>query len=121
MELSLSDIRRLERRGYGRADFCFCGVDGIYRLRNVGVWCFFYDHEKKRCNEYAARPLGCFLYPVNLSDEGGIVIDTLCPESHTLSAKEIEVKGKRLKSLLRTIDSEAGNERAKKKIDPSLR
>jgi Fe-S-cluster containining protein len=107
MELCNADIARLERRGYHKDDFSLRGADAVPRLRNVGAYCFFYDHDLKRCKEYASRPLGCVLYPVNLSPEGEVVIDDLCPEAGTLMQDEIEDKGPRLRLLLDTINQEA--------------
>jgi len=107
MELCKADIERLERRGYERSDFSCRGADGTHRLRNVGAYCFFYDHDRKRCKEYASRPLGCVIYPVNLTPEGHVVIDSLCPEGDTLRRNEIESKGRRLRQLLDTIDMES--------------
>jgi Fe-S-cluster containining protein len=111
MELSEADMARLERRGHRCQEFSYIGVDGIPRLRNVGVWCFFYDPEKRRCSEYQARPLGCALYPVNVDEDGAIVIDALCPEARSIDGKELQLKGKRLKMLLATIDAEAARRR----------
>jgi Fe-S-cluster containining protein len=107
MELSEADIARLERRGHRREDFSYLGVDGIPRLRNIGVWCFFYDDERRRCREYPSRPLGCALYPVNVDEDGEIMIDGLCPEADSFDRKELQLKGRRLKMLLATIDAEA--------------
>ncbi|MBI0583506.1 MAG: YkgJ family cysteine cluster protein [Methanomassiliicoccus sp.] len=107
MELCEADMARLERRGHRRQDFSYIGVDGIPRLRNVGTWCFFYDEEKRRCREYASRPLGCALYPVNVDQDGVPVIDGLCPEAGSIDGKELQLKGKRLRMLLATIDAEA--------------
>jgi Fe-S-cluster containining protein len=107
MELCKADIVRLERRGYKKDDFSRSGTDGVQRLRNVGAYCFFYDHDRKRCKEYARRPLGCVIYPINLTTEGEIVIDKLCPEADTLTPEEIESKGHRLRLLLDTIRLEA--------------
>lgn len=105
MELCKADIVRLERRGFQKDDFLRRGTDGIPRLRNVGGYCFFYDHDRKRCKEYPSRPLGCVIYPVNLNEDGEIVIDRLCPEADTLTPREIESKGRRLRRLIDTIDS----------------
>jgi len=107
MELCQADIARLERRGYEKEDFSRVGADGIPRLRNSGGYCFFYDHERKRCKEYACRPRGCDIYPVILSAEGGIIFDRLCPEADTLTQDEIKSKGRRLRRLLDKIDLEA--------------
>ena len=107
MELCNVDVARLERRGYQKDDFSYRGADGIPRLRNVGAYCVFYDHDRKRCKEYASRPLGCVLYPVNLTPEGEVVIDSLCPEGGTLTDDEVESNGRRLRLLLDTIDLES--------------
>jgi len=107
MELCKADISRLERRGHVADDFCEIGIDGIPRLRNVDGHCHFFDRERKRCKEYASRPLGCCIYPVNLSEDGELVLDELCPEAETLTEDEIMEKGARLGRLLATIDSEA--------------
>lgn len=111
MELCGADIARLERRGYQKDDFSYVGTDGIPRLRNVGPSCYFYDHERKRCAEYASRPLGCSIYPVNLSADGGIVVDESCPAADTVTHEEIVAKGQRLHKLLDTIDQEAMRKR----------
>lgn len=107
MELCRADIARLVRRGYQRDDFSHVGADGIPRLRNAGAYCFFYDRDRKRCKEYAHRPLGCAIYPIILSTGGEIIIDSLCPEADTVTQNEIESKGQRLRRLLDTIDLEA--------------
>lgn len=107
MELSEADIARLERRGHRREEFSYIGVDGIPRLRNEGPWCFFYDAERGRCREYQSRPLGCALYPVNVDQDGEVFIDALCPEGQSIDRKELHLKGRRLKTLLATIDAEA--------------
>lgn len=107
MELCNADIERLERRGHRREDFSCRGADGIPRLRNVGVYCFFYDHNRKRCGEYASRPLGCVIYPVNLTPDGEVIVDDLCPEAGTLTRDEVESESRRLRRLLDTIRLEA--------------
>lgn len=110
MELCGADIERLERRGYRAEDFSQVGEDRIPRLRNRDGHCFFFDPVAKRCREYAARPLGCSIYPVNLTEDGEVVLDDLCPEGQSLSEEEREEKGRRLKRLLDTIDAEAERE-----------
>lgn len=107
MELSEADMARLEMRGHKRQDFSYIGVDKIPRLRNVGIWCYFYDPERRRCREYASRPLGCALYPVNVDQDGEAFVDGLCPQVGTVTAQELRMKGKRLRSLIATIDAEA--------------
>jgi hypothetical protein len=106
MELCRADRARLERRGYRQNDFCSQGDDGIYRLVNVNGHCFFFDEVGKRCKEYAARPLGCSIYPVNLTEDGEVVLDVLCPEVASMSDEEVAEKGRKLRRLLNTIDAE---------------
>jgi hypothetical protein len=113
MELCNADIARLERRGYHKDDFSCRGTDRIPRLRNVGAYCFLYDRDRKRCKEYASRPLGCVIYPVNLTPEGKVVVDSLCPEANTLTQDEIEGHGRRLRLLVETIEQES---RASKRL-----
>jgi len=112
MELCRADVTRLERQGYKKEDFSRPGTDGIWRLLNVGSYCFFYDHDRKRCKEYKHRPLGCVLYPVNITEDGGIVIDELCPEGDTLTAEEIDNKSRRLRRLIDTMVEESSEMRS---------
>lgn len=112
MELCGADVARLERAGYGPDEFSTMGPDGVRKLRNIGGHCFFFDPESGLCKEYARRPLGCVIYPVNLSEDGEVVVDGLCPEGHTVTQGEIEDKGRRLRLLLETIRSEAGRRMA---------
>lgn len=107
MELCRADIVRLERRGHLTQDFLIIGEDGIPRLRNVDGHCVFFDVERKRCREYASRPLGCSIYPVNLTEDDEVIVDEICPEGATLTREEIKDKAARLRRLLATIDSEA--------------
>lgn len=109
MELSNADISRLVRRG--RADFYRIGEDGIPRLINSDGHCVLFDRVKGKCSEYAFRPLGCAIYPVNLTEDGEVVVDDLCPERDSLSADELAEKGRRLRRLLETIDAEAARRR----------
>jgi len=113
MELCQADIDRLVRRGHADGSFYEVGEDGIPRLINEQGHCVLFDQERKRCREYAARPLGCSIYPVNLTEDGEVIVDTLCPEGNSLSDDEISEKGKRLRRLLSTTDSEA-----KKRLRP---
>ncbi len=107
MQLCRADIARLERKGHRREDFVIHGNDGYDRLRNVGGYCYFYDRERKRCIEYSRRPLGCVIYPVNLSVDGEVVVDDLCPEAASVGREEFENKGRRLRMLLDTIAAES--------------
>ena len=107
MELCEADVARLERAGYARDEFSSQGPDGIRRLRNADGHCLFYDPASKRCKEYARRPLGCVIYPVNMSPDGGVLVDELCPEAHTVTRAELEDRGKRLRMLIDTIRTES--------------
>ncbi|NLX48197.1 MAG: YkgJ family cysteine cluster protein [Euryarchaeota archaeon] len=107
MELSAADIARLVRRGYVDGSFYRVDHDGIPRLVNVDGYCFFFDLGKGRCREYASRPLGCVIYPINLTEDGEAVIDDVCPEGESISHEELVEKAARLRKLLRTIDAEA--------------
>lgn len=107
MELCRADIARLERRGHLAQDILIIGEDGIPRLRNVDGHCVLFDVERKRCREYASRPLGCNIYPVNLTEDDEVVVDEICPEGATLTREEIKEKSSQLRRLLDTIDSEA--------------
>lgn len=107
MMLCEADLRRLERAGHARDGFSLVDEDGVRRLRNKDGYCHFYDVDAKRCSEYARRPLGCVLYPVNMSSDGEVVLDELCPEADTVTSDEFEEKGRRLQMLLDTIATEA--------------
>jgi Fe-S-cluster containining protein len=115
MPLCNADIARLERRGHDRLDFVHRGADGIPRLRNAGDYCYFYDHERRRCREYSRRPLGCVIYPVNISVDGEVVIDELCPEAFSVGREEFESKGRRLRMLLDTIALEVKTDGIRRK------
>jgi len=106
MELSSRDIRRLEEVGHHREEFTVTGEDGVTRLRNIGKWCYFYNHAEKRCRAYEIRPIGCYLYPVVYSVNEGVVIDELCPMGETVSEHELRIKGRILLKLLKTMEKE---------------
>ena len=107
MELSPKDMERLERAGHRREEIAERGADGIWRLRNIEGHCVFLESEGKRCSIYLLRPLGCYIYPVNMSPEGTIVIDAICPSGASLTADEIRKKGALLRRHLREIDANA--------------
>ncbi len=111
MELCNADIARLVRRGHVDGSFYEVGEDGIPRLTNEQGFCVLFDRENQRCGEYVARPLGCAIYPVNLTEDGEVMIDPFCPEGGSLSDQEISEKGRRLKRLLDTIDAESERRR----------
>lgn len=107
MLLSNADIAVLEGLGYTAKSFGCFSKKGTIQLRNNRGKCVFYDAERHRCKIYRLRPLGCRIYPVMYSEEGGIVLDDLCPERNTVTEIEKERKGKQLLKLLKRIDSEA--------------
>jgi Fe-S-cluster containining protein len=105
MELSSSDMERLEKAGYRRNEFTVTH-DSVTRLRNINRTCYFYNPTDKKCRVYRKRPLGCQLYPVvHLANEGA-TIDELCPMGHTISKQELRTKAKTLIKLLKNIDNE---------------
>ena len=105
MELSSDDVKRLEEAGYRRGEFAVLDND-VVRLRNVAGRCYFYNHAEKNCRVYENRPMGCSLYPVVYLTDQGATVDELCPKWHTISEKELRVKGRLLASLLRRMDKE---------------
>jgi Fe-S-cluster containining protein len=109
MVLSKEDTERLERAGFNREDFAVTGRDGLTRLRNVGEWCYFYDSEEKKCQVYECRPLGCFIYPVIYSNDEGVITDEICPMRHTISKRELKMKGQILLRHLKKIMSEVAS------------
>jgi Fe-S-cluster containining protein len=105
MELSSSDIEKLEKAGYRRNEFT-TAKNGVTRIRNINQMCYFYNPTDKKCRVYKNRPLGCYLYPVvHLANEGA-TIDELCPMGHTISKQELRTKAKTLIKLLKKIDNE---------------
>lgn len=107
MELSIKDLRRLERTGHSIDEFAERGADGIWRLRNAEGHCFFLEPKAKKCSVYAVRPLGCYIYPLNLGPDGALVVDVICPAGNSLGAEEIKKKGALLRRHLREIDAHA--------------
>ncbi|MDD1765751.1 MAG: YkgJ family cysteine cluster protein [Methanomassiliicoccales archaeon] len=105
MELSAKDIRRLEKAGYRKDEFAQHDSEGIWRLRNSEGICSFLNPSSRECNVYELRPVGCYLYPVNLSPEGGVVIDDACPAAGTVDGGEKKKKGVLLRHQLRMIDA----------------
>jgi Fe-S-cluster containining protein len=106
MPLSKEDVERLEKLGFSREDFTVTGGDGLTRLRNVGDWCYFYDPEEKKCQVYEDRPLGCFIYPVIYSNDDGVITDEICLMRHTISKRELKIKGHILLKHLKKITNE---------------
>jgi Fe-S-cluster containining protein len=111
MLLSAEDIERLESKGFRKEFFARFDKAGYAKLRNRQGTCFFYDVEKRRCNVYAERPLGCRLYPVIYDEAKGIIVDSLCHAQDTLTEGKKERKGKKVLKLLEKIDAEAKSRR----------
>jgi Fe-S-cluster containining protein len=106
MELSTQDLQRLEQAGHLISEFAERGDDGIWRLQNVEGHCVFLEPKGAVCAVYAQRPLGCYIYPINLGPDGTMV-DTICPAGDSLTAKEKKKKGALLRRHLREIDAQA--------------
>lgn len=101
MLLSSKDIARIEALGYDRKEFMVTTPEGFHQLRNIEGKCFFFKNE---CIVYPSRPEGCVFYPIILNfDAKSCITDKECPESHTVTKKEIKNKCKKLKKLYREI------------------
>lgn len=111
MELCNADIARLVRQGRADGSFYEIGEDGVPRLINVDGYCVLFDRKRGRCGEYSSRPLGCSIYPINMTEDGEVVLDELCPERGSISNEELERKASQLRRLLKTIDAEAAKRR----------
>jgi Fe-S-cluster containining protein len=107
MELSFKDMRRLKEAGFQSDEVAEKGSDGIWRLRNVDGHCVFLEPKGRKCSVYLVRPLGCYIYPVNLSPDDAIIVDAICPAGDSLTVEERKKKGALLRSHLREIDSQA--------------
>ncbi len=107
MELSVKDLQRLEQAGHDREEIAEKGTDGIWRLRNFEGHCVFLEPKKRTCKIYLLRPLGCYIYPLNIDPEGDLIIDVICPAGGSLTAEERKRKGALLRRHLREIDSQA--------------
>ena len=112
MLLSGGDIEKLEREGYLREFFALFDKEGYAKLRNMQSHCVFYDVKSSRCKVYAARPLGCRLYPVIYDETKGMVVDDICPAEGNWNEKKIERRGKKVIKLLGKIDAEAKRRRS---------
>ncbi len=107
MELSSRDLQRLEKAGHRTEDIAQKGQDGIWRVRNVEGHCVLLEPKARKCSAYQSRPLGCYIYPVNIGPEGTIVVDAICPAGASLTAEEMKKKGALLRRHLREIDAQA--------------
>jgi len=105
MELSAKDIRRLEKAGYPKEEFAERDSEGVWRLRNWNGICYFLDPSSRECSVYELRPVGCYIYPVNLNLEGAVAVDDACPAGKTVNGAELKKKGVLLRHQLRVIDA----------------
>jgi Fe-S-cluster containining protein len=106
MELSVDDIKRLEKKGFRLEDFTVQNDDGATQLRNVGGYCYFYNPADKKCQIYEDRPIGCCVYPVVYLVNEGMIVDELCPMGQTIPKHELMTKGKTLDQLLKKLNYE---------------
>jgi Fe-S-cluster containining protein len=113
MLLSSEDVLRLERRGYCSDSFVRYDSNGYAFLRNRQGCCAFYNVSEKKCNVYAFRPSGCRVYPIIYDEDVGIVFDSICCSSETITVQEKIRKGKIVVKLLAKIDKEAVDRRSK--------
>ncbi len=88
MELLPVDIERLLRLGYRLTHFARIDSDFV-KLRCVDNHCVFFDEKTRTCKIYEHRPIGCRLYPLQLTNND-IVPDPECPAAATISKREIE-------------------------------
>lgn len=111
MLLSGEDIEQLEREGYRREFFALYDKEGYAKLRNMQSHWVFYEVKSSRCKVYAARPLGCHLYPVIYVEAKGIVVDKICRAKGKFNEKTMREKGRKVLKLLEKIDEEAEGRR----------
>jgi Fe-S-cluster containining protein len=109
MLLTKEDIKRIEKQGFRKKYFMKINKEGYAQLKNRNGYCVFYNLEKRCCNIYPDKPLGCGVYPVILDEDIGIVIDALCPKKSLITSEEKEEKGKVVIKLIEVIDTEAAN------------
>jgi len=105
MELSVDDIKRLEKKGFRPEEFTVQN-DGVTQLRNVKGYCYFYNRADKKCQIYKDKPIGCCIYPVVYLVNEGMIVDELCPMGQTISKHELMTKAKKLDNLLKKLDHE---------------
>ena len=105
MQLSLRDIRRIEKLGYNRQSFTMIDHEGFYSLINVDDVCFFFNPQNNHCKIYKKRPAGCRTYPIMYSvDHQGLLIDEeTCHSAHTVTKDEMTKAYPRIKKAVREI------------------
>jgi Fe-S-cluster containining protein len=104
MQLSLNDIRRLEKLGYERGEFTII-KDGFYTMKNRKGACCFFDKKSKCCRVYAKRPEGCRYYPMmySLYEKQPIIDEKECHNASTITEHELKATTPRLVRLIERI------------------
>lgn len=84
MPLTKRDIERIKSIGF-HEDYFIDKRSRMPKLKNVNGHCVFLDPETNACAIYPDRPEGCRLYPLVYDPERNeVVVDELCPKSHTV-------------------------------------
>jgi len=107
MMLLEEDVRRIMKLGYKFNDFAYIDEEGFIRLKNRDGHCVFLDVESCKCKIYEFRPIGCRLYPIVYVEGVGIVIDSECPASNTVTVEEVIEKAKTLLQVIDKLKKEA--------------
>lgn len=104
MQLSKSDIKRIEKLGYKADEFSEV-KDGVRVLKNVDGKCFFLKDGK--CSIYESRPFGCRLYPVVWDVERKrAVVHDFCPLASSVSKITLKKVERALKKHILSIFDE---------------
>jgi len=87
MQLTQADLRQIEDvTGQPWSDFAYYDGQAHVILKNTGGHCIFFSPADKMCVVYAARPLGCRIYPlVYDTDSGKCGYDEDCPHPREVS------------------------------------
>jgi len=107
MMLLEEDVKRIMKLGYKFNDFAYIDEEGFIRLKNRDGHCVFLDVESCKCRIYEFRPIGCRLYPIVYVEGVGVVIDSECPASNTITIEEVLVKAKILLQVISRLKREA--------------
>jgi Fe-S-cluster containining protein len=118
MQLSLSDIRRLEKPGYNRGEFTII-KNGLYTMKNRRGACYFFDTKSKRCKVYPRRPEGCRYYPIvySLDKKQPIIDEEECHKASTITEHELKTASPKLARLIRRIIRDSPKRRSSNEED----
>jgi Fe-S-cluster containining protein len=86
-------------------EFTVINKEGIYQLRNVDGYCFFFNHNTKKCKIYDFRPQGCRFYPLVYDPiRKKCIYDQVCPHPKLIYQNSIHLKSicNSLKKFLKT-------------------